>query len=208
MFKVFKRFLKIVKTNSRKLFWIVPLISLILAAAFLYGFKDRFLVALVNNQPITRAALDRELEKQGGATTLENLVLKTLLFQEGKKKKINISPSEIENKIQELEKELTTQGQNLESLLAMRGQTRADLVEQIKIQLIVEQLLAGKTQATEEEMKKYFEENKTYYPKGTTFESKKAEIEQTLIQQKMGEEFQVFVENLKKQAKIVYFLQF
>lgn len=208
MFKVFKRFLKIVKTNSRKLFWIVPLISLILAAAFLYGFKDRFLVALVNNQPITRAALDRELEKQGGATTLENLVLKTLLFQEGKKKKINISFSAIENKIQELEKELTTQGQNLESLLAMRGQTRADLVEQIKIQLIVEQLLAGKAQATEEEMKKYFEENKTYYPKGTTFESKKAEIEQTLIQQKMGEEFQVFVENLKKQAKIVYFLQF
>lgn len=192
----------------KKLFFLVPLISLLLLAGLIYQFRGLFLVALVNNQPLSRLALVRELEKQGGRETLENLILKTLILQEAKKKGVFIPKQEIDQKIAEIEKQFATQGQTLEELLSVRGETRKGLQEQIKIQLTVEKILGSQIKVTDQEVSEYFAKNKSYFPKGATLEDQKEEIKNNLFQQKMTEAFPAWSENLKKEAKISYFIQF
>lgn len=198
---------QVFKKDNKKFLLLVPLISLILLAALIYSFRSVFLAATVNNKPISRLTLDRELERQAGRSALENLILETLINQEAKKKGISATPDEISQKIKEIEEQFKGQGQDLESLLTQQGQTKKDLEKQIKIQLIIEKVLAGQISVSDEEVKNYFEENKTYFPKGTTLESQKTDIQKQLYQQKLGEEFEKWSEKLKADAKIVYFLK-
>lgn len=203
-----KKILTFFQKNRKRLFFLVPSISLILLATLIYSFKSVFIAALVNNKPISRFALDRQLEKQGGQQALENLVMETLIFQEAKKKGVIVSASEVEQKIAEIEKQFTDTGQKLDDLLASQGQTRKDLAEQLKIQLLVEKLLGNQAQISDEEIAGYFEKNKNLFSKGATLENEKDEIKSRLTQQKLSESFQNWAENLKKEAKISYFIQF
>ncbi len=210
MRKLFKFISKLITRNRSKLFFLIPLISLLLLGALLYSLKSVFVVALVNNQPISRFALNRELEKQAGQKILEDKISEILITQEIKKKGIKIDQISIDAKIKEIEEELKAQGQNqgLDALLSLQGMTRKDLEKQISLQLSVEKMLGSDIQITEEELKKSFEQNKALYPKGTTFESKKESLKIQLEQQKMAEKFQSWLASLRQNAKINYFVQF
>lgn len=205
--RVLTTFNKFASKNARKLFLPCLFIAIFLFAALVLSFKNLFIVALVNNHPISRVALDRELEKQAGSNILENMIIKTLINQNAKKKGINITPVEVSQQIAEIEKQFSGQDQSLDTLLATRGQTRKDLTEQIQIQLMVEKILADEAKVTDEEIAKYFEENKSSFPKGTVLEDKKEEIKEMLYQQKMSDAFQTWTDKMKEEAKIIYFLK-
>jgi len=188
-----------------------PLLILLVVAAvggLLYNIKSWFIVAIVNGRPISRLALDHQLEAQYGQATLENEIIKNLILQTGKKENVNVTQAQVDERVGKIEAQFTAQGTDLDSLLASQGQTRQDLEEQLKVQLIVEGILGGDIEITDEQIKEYYETNKDFFPKDAVLEDLKEDIRQDVFQQQMGEKFQPWLEELKKEAKIYYFLKF
>ena len=188
-----------------------PLLILLVVAAvggLLYNIKSWFIVAVVNDRPISRLAFDRQLEAQYGQATLENEIIKNLILQTGKKENITVTQTQVDERVGKIEAQFTAQGTDLDSLLASQGQTRQDLEEQLKVQLIVEGILGGDIEITDEQIKEYYETNKDFFPKDAVLEDLKEDIRQDVFQQQMGEKFKPWLEELKKEAKIYYFLKF
>jgi len=196
------------KLDKRTKKVLIILFATAFLAALLFNIKHYFIAAMVGGRPITRRALDKELEKQMGKQVLEGLISQTLVRQEAKKQKVEISNEDLEGKINQIEAQLEAQGQELDSVLATQGQTRKDLEQQIELQLIVEEILTKDINITDEELKDYFEESKELLPEGTTLEDKKDELREELRQQKIGEKFQPWLIELQEKAKIYYFLKF
>ena len=197
--------LKLNKRLSKPLLICLVILS---TAAILFNLKSLFFAAFVNGRPITRWALDRQLEKQVGKATLENQITKILILQTAKREKVKVDQEEIEAKVKEIEKQFEDQGTDLDTLLEAQGQKRQDLEEQIRVQLIIEKILGQDIEVTGEEVADYFEKNKNFFPEGSTLESMKENLQTEVRQQKIGDKFQPWLDELKKQAKIYYFLKF
>lgn len=197
-----------IEFNEKTKKLIIVFLVFIIFAFLIFNFKHLFVAAIVNNQPITRFALDRELEKQGGQQVLENLITKALILQEAQKQGIKISNERIKEKTSEIEAQLESQGTDLDTILETQGQTRQALEEQIKIELIIEEIVGKEISITDEEIENYFEENKDYFEEETTFEEVKDQLEEELTQTKLSENFQSWLEELKQKARIYYFLKF
>lgn len=185
----------------------IPLIVIILAvtAFFLRGL---FVAALVNGQPITRVAVIKELEKQGGKQALSSLVNQVLILQEAKKKNIEVSQKEIDDAAKQIEDSLKTQGQNLDTALAMQGMTKQDFLMQLKLRNLVEKLLADQIKVTDKEISDYIEKNKDTLPTDLKEPVIKKRVEEQLKQQKMASASQAWLANLTKSAKINYFVSY
>ena len=184
----------------------VVLVILLSVIALAFNFKSLLVAAVVNGKPISRLYLDRQLEKQGGKQVLENEVVKILILDEAKKQKLDITAEEIDKKIQEIESQVTAGGSSLDKLLEAQGQTRDSLKEQIKVQLIIEKVLSKDVSVTDQEIKDYYDKNKVSYAKDSKFDDLKGQIKDDLVRQKIGEKFQPWLDELKKKAKIYYFI--
>jgi len=196
--------LKFKKINKR----VYCLLVIIIIASLLYLARGLFVVALVNNQPISRLSLIKELEKASGNQLLQQKIDEILILQEGEKQKVIVGELEVETKIKEIEENLSEQGQNLADILELQGISQEELTKQIKTQLTIEKLLVDRVTVTSEEIEAGFEQNRDFYPEGTTLEEVKGEVEESLIQQKLAQEYQTWLEELKAKAKIRYFVNY
>lgn len=192
------------KLNKKSFF--IGLAVLILALLFI--FKNLFVVAIVNGQPISRLELVQELEKQSGKQTLNSLVTKTLILQEAKKQNVQVSNQEIDAEISKIENNVKQQGKSLNDALQAQGLTRSDLIEQIKIQKIIEKLLGKDTKVTDEEVNTYIQQNSSQFPEGSDTPEFRNQVKQQLEQQKLSEKFQAWLAKLQKNAKVSYFIQY
>jgi foldase protein PrsA len=199
--------LKNLKTSFNKKTLVVTL-GVLVVLAFLYLSKSLFVVALVNGRPITRWTLDRELEKAAGSQILNTKIAEMLVLQEGRRQKITISDEEINQEVKKLEDQLKTQGQDLDSILALQKQSKKEFLRQIKIQLLVEKILGKEIETTEEEISDYFNENQTLFAEGATLASEKENIRQTLFENKLTEKIQPWLQDLQDKAKVLYFVKF
>lgn len=182
------------------------LVIVLLAGGILYRFKNQFIVAVVNGQPISRLTLIKELEKQAGKSTLDALITKTLILQEARKQNVTISDDEISQEVKRFEESLAKQGQDLNQLLSLQGKTQSELEEQIRIQKILEKIVGKDIEVADEEVEGYFEENKDSFPQEASAEEIKIDIKQYLEQQKLNAKIQSWVESLRENAQINYFL--
>lgn len=186
---------------------LILLIVVILAiAAFLL--KGLFVAALVNGQPIMRLDVIKELEKQGGKQTLSSLINQTLILQEANKKNIQVSQAEIDKAEKQIEDSLKSQGQNLDAALAMQGMTKQDFLMQLRLRNLVEKLLADKTKVSDKEIADYIEKNKDTFPANLKEPEIKKRVEEQLKQQKLAEASQSWLQELNKNAKINYFVNY
>jgi len=193
-----------VKPNKQVKMFLIAAIVL----AGLYFFKHLFIVALVNGQPISRIQIVKELEKKQGQMLLDQMISETLINQEAKKRGINIAQSEIDEELASLEESYGLQGGDLEELLKLQGMTKEDLAKQIKIQKVIEKMLADEASVSEEEIDQYIEDNKDFLGEDEDPALMRDQIKDQLTQQKMSEKFQEILENLKAEAKIKYFLEY
>lgn len=196
----------VLKLNPKIKKILIILVVLLSLSALAFNFKSLLVAAVVDGKPVSRLYLDRQLEKQGGKQVLENEVVKILILNEAKKQKLDVTSDEIDKKIKEIETQVTTGGSSLDSLLEAQGQTRDSLKEQIKVQLIIEKALAKDISITDQEVKDYYDKNKASYAKDSKFDDLKEQIKGDLVQQKIGEKFQPWLDELKKKAKIYYFI--
>lgn len=192
--------------GSKKQFLLI--LTAILLALVLYRFKGVIVAASVNGAPISRLAVLRELEKEGGKSVLNTLITNALILQEAKKQNVTVSPQEISDQVTKISDNLKKQGQDLDNALAMQGMTRSDLDTQIKLQILVQKMAASGITITDTEAQDYFKQNSSSYPKGTKFEDVKDQIKQDLTQQKASEAINTWITSLKTKAKINYFVNY
>jgi hypothetical protein len=190
------------KIEPKKLFW--PLLALVIVLAF-YLLKDELIVASVNGKPITRMAVIRELERQGASQVVEDMVLRAVVEQELKKSGIKIDDAAVDVEFAQIEEQLSAQGQNIDDLLSAQNLTRSEVKQQIALSKGMEQLLADGLEVSDEEIAKYFTENKELLGEGADLETMRNDIREMLFQQKLGTKQQSWLEEVKKNAKINYF---
>ena len=174
----------------------------------LYFGKSLFVAAWVEGKPVYRLSLVRELEKQDGGQVLDNLIEQSLILQAAQKAKINIDDKTIQEVIAGIENNYQRQGSSLDEVLQFRNQTRTDLYEQIKLQKIVEQILAPSLKVTPEEISAYFNKYRASFPAKTTFDQVKSQIENVLLDQKLTDAYEKWMADLKTKAKIFRFVKF
>lgn len=181
----------------------VRIVLAILAAAGVLALgKSLFFAAFVNGTPISRIKVLQELERQGGSQILDTLIQRSLIFQEAKRQGVKIDEDAVSKQLTQIEDTLKSQNLTLDDALEARGQTRADLSDQIKIQLIVEAILGKEITITDEEISAYFNENKDLYEEGKKLEDVKDDIKAQLFQEKLNSEYSKWIQELKTKAKI------
>jgi parvulin-like peptidyl-prolyl isomerase len=189
-----KKFRSIVITGV-----VALVLGLLLALGYMY--KSLFVAATVNGQPISRLAVVKELEKQGGSDVLDTLINKKLIEKEAQDKNIKISSEEIDQEVKNYEEDFGVNGGSLDQSLEAQGLTREYLREQIEIQKNLEKLLGEKLNITDEEINAYLQDSGiTLTPENT--DNTKEQIKQQLRQQKLGQESSKLIEELRSKATI------
>lgn len=193
--------------NKHRNLWVL-IIFLILLGVFLYFTKSLFVVALVNGRPITRLSLIQQLERTGGGTALDSLVNRMLIEQEARKNNVSVSKDEIQSELDKVKQDLEAQGMSLDAALSAQGMTLVDFEESLRMKRTVEKILKDSIQVTDEDVIKYFEENKEQYGKDATIEELKPAIRAELESIKLSTEFQNWYGKLKSESDIKYFVDF
>ncbi|MEK7211377.1 MAG: SurA N-terminal domain-containing protein [Patescibacteria group bacterium] len=190
---------------SRRAVKIAAVVLAVGAAAFFA--KGLFVAAIVNGHIISRFAVISELEKSSGKGALAAIITRKLIDDEVAKKGITATPEEVSAEIKKIDERLKSQGQTLAAALMAEGMTEADLEKQISSQKKLENLLADKTQVTDDEVAQYIKDNKITVPKSGEADLK-VQIKNQLQQQKMGEASSALIESLRAAAAIRYFVDY
>ncbi len=186
----------------------IILLAIFLLAFAIYFFRDLFVAATVNGQPISRLQVVQELEKQNGKQTLESLVTKNLILQEMEKKNITVTNEEVTSEIKKIESALKAQNRSLSDALSQQGLSRPELEDQLKIQKMIEKLFSKDAVVSDKEVNAYIEKNKDALPTDQEESALKATIKEQLKQQKLTTKFQSWLEGIQKQAKINYYVKY
>lgn len=200
--------LKTLGSKVRGKRWLRGLLILIVAGLLLFLVKTLFIAAFVNGWPVSRIAVIKELEKQGGKNVLDQLIEKALISQEANSKGIRIEKAVVDTEVTRIEALLKEQNLSLDEALTMRGETRASLYSQIELQKKVEELLKDKITVTDGEVEAYFKENTDLFAENAKFEEVKDSAKDQLYQQKLNEVYSSWIEELRAKADIVYLLKF
>lgn len=172
-----------------------------------YFYKGLFVVAMVNGRPISHFSLISKLEKSSGKQTLEQLVTQQLIVGELNKKKVNITDDELSAGIKKIEDQIAGQGSTLDQALASQNMTRADLREQMSINLRVEKFFSDQIQVGDDEVAKYIKDHKVSVPKGQEAQFKE-QIRSQLKSSKLNQVAQNWISSLRTQASIHYFVKY
>ncbi len=187
-----------------------PLIALVivLIAVGLYFGKGLFVVALVNGQPVTRYEVIKELESQAGQSTTDAIISEILVKQKASEQGITISQEQIDERIKEIEADLATTGQSLDELLELQGLTRDAVEDQIRLQLMLRELLADKIEVSVEEVEAAVEQQAEVKPEGMSDEEFAAQIQAGLEEQQFAFEAQSYIQGLQSEANTTYWHQY
>ena len=198
----------VVKLPKKVLLFILVLFAI---AGLIYFGGKLFFAASVNGRLISRFSVIKSLEKQGGKTTLDTIILKTLINQEAKKRKVDVTEKELDAELVKIESNVTSQGTTLEALLLQQGMTKKDLANEIKLQLLVTKMVSDKVSVTEKEIDEYLasqNEQSSSDLDQSTPEITRDQAKEAIKQQKTQEEIQNLVADLKAKAKINYFIKY
>ncbi len=193
--------------EKKKVFIVGGIIIILIGGALLFRYKAVFVAAMVDGHPISRLSVLRQTEKERGKTVLESLIVEALINKEAQKKGVTVTKDEIDAEIKDVEQAISAQGSSLDDALHAQGMTKDDLVHQVTIQKKIEKILGDKVQVTPEEVEKYITDSKLVLPPGKEDIAKK-QIAKTIQQQKLAGVAPGWINDLRANAKIRYFVQY
>ncbi len=199
--------IKVIQISQRRIYLIVLLFVI---AGLLFYFKDLFVVALVNGEPISRIEVVRRLERQSGKSVLQSLISQTLVQQEARKQNISVTDEEIQSEYDELAANFEEQGTSIHQLLELQGMTEDELKSELKTQLLIEKLLADQVVVSDEEVDEYINKNKDLFQKDEDTESTefREKVRDQLRNQKYSQVVPNWLQDLENQAMINYFKEY
>jgi len=191
---------------SKKLLIIVLVLVLILGLVY---FSRRYLIAVtVNDKSISRLAVLKKLEKQGGKKTLETMITGVLIRQEAEKRKIIVSQKDVDAEMKKIEANVSSQGSTLDQALQTQGMTKNDLTEEINVQLMLQKMAGGDIKISNKEVDEFISASKSQQGFGQEKEISREQAAAQLKQQKSQQKIQTFLADLKAKAKINYFVKY
>ena len=131
-------------SNTKVRIFSVSCVLILGLLAFWYKTKSWPIIAVVNYMPITRFELDQLMYGKVGKEALDALITQKLVDQELMSKKMSVTSSEIDARLEEIKKQLGTP-ENFNQILELQGVTQAQLREQIDYQLKLEKLVPAST---------------------------------------------------------------
>jgi foldase protein PrsA len=194
-----------IRLTPKKTLGLIVLIAAL--AGLLYYFKGFFVVAVVNGTPITQLELISDLEKTYGSQEVDNLVTKKLIMQEARKQNITVTDKDVQDQLDTLDKTFKDQGSSMDQYLSYSGITMDQMKENIRLRSMLEQILKDKVSVSDDEIKKYYDDNKTTFA-DKTLDQVKSQISDQLSQNKLSTEFQTWMQDLRGKSKIIYFANF
>ena len=187
---------------------VVIVLLTVLLAVILYRAKSLWVAASVNGQPISRLSVIHQLEREGGKTVLDTLIVNTLIMQEAKKEHVTVSSAEVSAQITQISNNLKAQGQDLTSALAAQGMTQNDLQDQVRLHIMLDKMAGKNLTVSDAEIQDSFNKNLSTYPKGTKLADVQDQIKSDLMQQKLVDAENSWVTGLKLKAKINYYVSY
>lgn len=181
---------------------LVKVAIVLVIVGLLYMFRNQFIVATVNGEPITRWQLISEMEKQAGTQVLESLISQRLVEQESQKLGIEVSEEQVDQEIENIKEQFAAQGSSFEQTLEAQGATLDEVRKGIRFQLILEKILADSVVVTDEEVAQLFED----FDLGEATPERMAEYRESLVQQKIAQESQIWLQQLRQSSNINYML--
>ena len=173
--------------------------------SLLYRYKSFFLVATVNNIPLFSPQLYAAMKNQVGKQVLDRLIVEELIRKEALKRKITVADSEIDAEIEKIKNNFTG-GITLEAVLSQQGMTLNDLKKDVVLRLLAGKMVEENIQITDEEVDNYLKENKEFLKEQADLAKQKEEARNVLKDNKINEELQKLINDLKNQAKIQIFI--
>jgi len=125
-------------------------------------------VASVNGRTLSEREFSRRCEAfVGGGTdtsvgylVLREWIQQTLAEEEARKKKMLPTPVQLDERVKALQKQFEARGETFEDWLASRGRTRETFREDVRQQLIAENLLTEGIEISDVEVQLYYANNK------------------------------------------------
>jgi len=185
--------------RPRYILGIGVLVVVLLLAGLVVAKKNWFVVAFVNNRPITSLELYQKLNQSYGKEVLDSLIEEKLINEEARKQKAAVSPEDVDKRLSDIEKQLGGK-EAFDLALKSRGLSLSQVKDQLKTQLLVEKMLGKDIQVSDKEVEDFIKNNPTAKDLG------KDKIKEQIRSQKISEKFQTWLEDLKKKAKIVKFI--
>lgn len=179
---------------------------LLIITPLIWYISKRIFVARVNGQPITRLEFYQELEKADGQTVLDDMITKKIIFQEAKKQGVVVTDQDVQNELSNINASIEAQGSTLDQVLTYQGVTKDQLIENIRIEKILEVLLKDQIQVSDDEVKQYYDDNKSSYPSTQTFDQLKNQIKQEVYQNKIQGAYSTWISQIRAKAVVEKYL--
>ncbi|TDT69892.1 peptidyl-prolyl cis-trans isomerase D [Hypnocyclicus thermotrophus] len=132
-----------------------------------------------------------------------NFIEQELLVKEAKNMKIKVSSKEINEKYNQVRANFPDE-KTFNNALKMQGYTKDSLKNDIKNSLLVEKVtekIESQAKVTDDEIKKYYENNKYGLYLDKDYEKVKDEIKERLLNNKKGRIYRAYVSKLLKSSK-------
>lgn len=141
------------------------LVIVILAAVLAVVLVQRNpVVATVNGEKITRNELYEAMLSQGGRPVLDDLIIRRLIVQEGKRMGLNVSGDEIDAEIDLFVSErFMGDEEQFKMVLEQSGRTLDGFKEELMLNLLANKIVEHDLEITAEEAEAYFAENRDYF---------------------------------------------
>lgn len=186
--------------KNKKVYIIILLLGLILLA---YYKKSWFIAATVNGSPVSNFELLNRMNKQFRDQTLTQLINEKIILAEASRKNITVSPTELNQKISDIEKNVGG-AETLNTLLQQQGQTRESLKQQLEFQLLIEKLYSPEATVSASEVDEFISKNPEQL-RASDSAAQVTEATEILKQQKLSQIFNERFQQLKQAANIKIF---
>lgn len=138
----------------------VGLVGILVAVFSFFLPRGSRAVATVNGQRITKEELYKEMYSRTGKQTLEELITRRLVLQEGKKQGVAVGDQEVKAEIERIIKEQFGSEEGFQNALSYYGLTREGLEDNIRVDLTIRKVLGAKAQVSEDEVREYFDQHR------------------------------------------------
>jgi len=190
--------------------FVVKLLLIIALGSILYllaqKYRGVFLAGTVNSSPISRWELNQKMVEKYGKQTFDEMVNEKLLAAELKKQNITVTDKEVSDETAKIIQEYGGE-EAFKAALTQYGLTEAKAKDSIKQSLSLKKIIEKNytIEITDDQVKKYFDENKTLF-EGKKLEEVTVDIKETLYQQAVYTKTQEWFTGIRKNAKIVPYI--
>jgi foldase protein PrsA len=164
------------------------------------GGGDDPVVATVNGEQIRRSEYDRAVAQNSGEAVLDNLVVERLIANEAKKRNIMVDEGEASRLLEEQRQQFGNEAA-FQSALSQAGLTEADFVRQLRLGVMLRQMVADQTQVSEQEVNDMFQANADRYA-GMPEADAKEQIRTGIQRQRENAAARDLLDKLRAEAQI------